>query len=88
MSRDAAGDRVECEIRQALLLDREQNPIDVRLAAVEELAHLEGEFAMFGSQWTAMRMFRERLYGLPHVTEPVQTGFAGLERLEPFEDGI
>jgi len=58
--------------------DRENNPVDIRRIAVEQLPHLKLQIYLFRSKWTSIRKFGERANRAYQGLEPWKSRFSSM----------
>ncbi len=60
----------------------------MRLAPIEELAHLEGKLLVFGRERATVGKFAQRRYLCSQFPEPAQAGFTRLPLQQPIQDTV
>ena len=69
-------------------VDSKQNPIAMRPAAVEKLAHVERKFRILRRERAAMGNFGKRVHRFSQILKPAQAPVACFLRKQPFQNGV
>src|ERR1700724_1070626 len=57
-----------------------QDTVEMRLAAIKQLAHFKRNGSIFGRKRTTLRHLRKRVDGFSQSAKPVQSGFTSILR--------
>lgn len=85
-AQSSAAAMANMENDDGIALDGEQHPVQMRLAPIEELTHLERKLFVFRRERTALGKLGKGRYLFSQSPKPAQASFTRLPLQEPIQD--